>query len=118
MSITEFILARVAEDEYAANLTYETCFVGTIEGRGSRYDLAVRMAPARVLAECEAKRTILREHAATGEDAWKSTYVCEACLTDRDGYSDDWGPDQWPCRTVRSLAAIWAGHDDYRKEWA
>jgi len=26
--------------------------------------------------------------------------------------------DEFPCPTLRHIAAAWAGHDDYRQEWA
>ena len=91
MSLTEFLLARIAEDEQAANEATdgpwrydstkvnaidrgEAVFAGeaganatTIASTGPPYDMqsmfdAVHIArhdPARVLAECEAKRAIL-----------------------------------------------------------
>jgi hypothetical protein len=104
MTITGFLSARIAEDEYAAALTFETCFVGRIDGNGSLHDLAIRMNPARVLAECAAKRFLIQN-----AQAWSGppdgTYSLEMA--------------RWTWATViKALAAVYADHEDYRQEWA
>lgn len=109
MTIAEFLLARIAEDEYAANLTYETAFVGTLEPsvKGSRYDLAVRMGPERVLAECQAKRAIVEDYRSQQE--W----------IDADLDAGEGGKGRLYCYrdVVRALAAVYADHPDYQQEW-
>ena len=104
MTLTEFLIARIAEDEYATSLTYETCFVGKIEGCGSRYDLALRMNPARVLAECEAKRRIV-EHLSPAVDYDRDRFIVMSTL------------ERAATATLRDLAAIYADHDDYDESW-
>jgi hypothetical protein len=88
MTLTEFLLARIAEDERAANADWSNL----------GYD------PARVLAECEAKRRILDLH--------RSGEVCDPC--------SGWlGTDPAAdCPTLRLLALPYADHPDYRAaEW-
>jgi hypothetical protein len=53
-----------------------------------------RWDPARVLAECEAKRLLLQR---------------EPC--------DDTGVGDDPCHHLRALAVPYADHPDYREEW-
>lgn len=66
----------------------------------------VRWDPARVLAECEAKRRIVEEHGAKGE----LHRYCQTC-----GGTDY--PVDWPCDTLRLLALPYASHPDYDPAW-
>lgn len=155
MTITEFLEARVAEDEAVARAAtpgpwewgpetdeWSDCGpnletvaklppypdgsvspVGSVIGAwghdawgvsvddGDKAHIA-RHDPARVLAECAAKRAIIRGHRRVAdlyEDALGDT--CTACFSS--------GPDAqaFPCATVRALAAVYADHADYRDEW-
>jgi hypothetical protein len=127
--LTEFLSARVAEDEAVARKAAEThgtttwdvsdgCVV-PIPPPGNSYvavgpwggdvdnDQAahiVRHDPARVLAECEAKRAIMVLHIYD----WNPRGLCMA---------DD---EPGPCPTIRALAQPYADHPDYRDyrdEW-
>ena len=142
LTLTDFLLARIAEDEAAAAICAEAfpprwevsdrghsatvradkptfAVVSEIDqvqetpGRwpGEHLDHIARFDPARVLAECEAKRRIV-----------------EATRFDDDPRSavDEWlgHPDMTPPRevavmidTLLALAAVYAGHPDYRDEW-
>ena len=62
---------------------------------------AARHDPARVLAECEAKRQIVELHSA------------------EPGFPDFCGHDlrELPCSTLRLLALPYADHQDYMPEW-
>jgi hypothetical protein len=79
---------------------------------------AARFGPARVLAECEAKREILRIHEWQATDYYgpcgepccarrETRYICARCG----------GLPDAPCDTVKALALTYAEHDDYRPEW-
>lgn len=133
MDLAEFLLARIAEDEEDARLAasqrdpewfleevpplpwgvdapdpviiskgkpiirvtdYNPCAAWHI----ARHD------PARVLADCAAKRRIVKRHipAQVGPRAGLD------CFMDGDTY---------PCEDLRIIALIWAGHPDYRNEW-
>jgi hypothetical protein len=119
--LVEFLLARIAEDEALARRALEDWY--SVEGGGLRWgevgheaspDLTVD--PCRVLAECEAKRRIVDLHApATAHSSRALT--CETCLSDRAGWSDDWGADQWPCDTLRALVSVYADHPDCDPTW-
>lgn len=120
VNLTEFLLARIAEDEAVAR--------GAIEGHPARSaswwddqddedgpmpSLGIdgscslqqalhiaRFDPARVLAECEAKRRIVEWHSETHE--------CE------DGVA--WMP-QHIFRTLVVLAQPYADHPDFDPSW-
>lgn len=162
MTVTEFLLARVAEDEAAARaaidperpgthwqwVTNETDTVvehGDLREAMNHQDVSLRTVeefptksgvgdlpaflvspveemepgagehiarhdPARVLAECAAKRAIIELHF---ECRWASVPSgCSVCRT----LSSI--PDTYPCRTVSHLATVYADHPDYRQEWA
>ncbi len=96
--LTAFLRARLDEDEAAAG-------------------------EARKLREVAFKRAILAMHepvpfwgnnppprtAQTRENvrAWYCDCQCD------DGVIEG----EYPCETVRHLAAVWSGHPDYRQEW-
>jgi len=99
MTLTEFLLARTAEDEAVAI-------------RGGRHNAPGAFAndnygcllvdPARVLAECEAKRQIVALH-----------------KSEPGQHPDFCGHDlrELPCPTLRLLALPYADHPDYLPEW-
>lgn len=79
--------------------------------------VAVHMArhdPARVLAECVAKRRIVELHSRyecdtagyPGHERCGEIAVCDKC--------DD---ARFPCDTLRLLALPYADHPDWREEW-
>lgn len=107
MSITEFLEARIAEDEADARLadgvtdkqeddwqdvTQPLTVADTLKREswakkyGHAYQHICRHDPARVLAECEFKRFLLAKFGR-------------------------------PCPTLFALAAVYADHPDYRPEW-
>lgn len=118
MTLTEFLLARIAEDEaLALRITPGRQAKNGRWNRGSIQDQAVRTIdplhadhmgrhdPARVLAECDAKRYIVDIHS-----GW---HTCP----DEDAVEDDDATEPAPCLTLRILAAVYAGHPDYRQDW-
>ena len=131
MSITDFLLARFAEDEDRAKRAAfgwgSTWSVeldsaegwAVVHADGKRYmvgseddDVALHIArhdPTRVLRECEAKRRIVDEHtfmaAHESRDFGFSNGNCLTCRV------------QGPCATVLHLASVYADHPDYRDEW-
>lgn len=141
MRITEFLLARIAEDEAVARAstpgpwhvdsdTYAetissndgTAVVagGRWGGEASVFDSSndalhiTRWNPKRVLAACEAKRRILELHRHRPAGARDPhDFGCEVCDYDRD--YDVLG-NGW-CDTLRALASEYADHPDYREEW-
>lgn len=108
MTITEFLLARIAEDE--AWVIRSDCECGEGWPR-------LPSCPDRVLAECEAKRGILAEHPITdkvvGYGGGKHLFGCETCH-DWDGVTEGHGY----CPTLRYLAAPHSDHPDYDAGWA
>lgn len=129
MTIEEFIEARIAEDEQAANAAagapWDTPippwihvsakaiaddklrfghlgYVGTIERDADREHIA-RHDPARVLRQCAALR-----------DAIESMRDCTVRRTSIDEW-DRLSPKE---RALKYIAAIWSDHRDYQEDWA
>lgn len=93
MTITEFLLARITEDEDAAREWYGT---GTVANRRDDF----------WLAECAAKRRIVKIHADPRADVVVDGVVLvTVCLQAED------------CPTLRALVMVYADHPDYREEW-
>ena len=126
MTLTEFLEARIAEDEEIAQSAtpgpweqnngrsvfgprpedawYGPNLVADTKQRDDAEFIA-RFNPARVLAECKAKRRIVALH--------------EKCGTGR-GRCDDGGhgwDDELGCLDLALLALPDADHPDYRPEW-
>jgi hypothetical protein len=76
-----------------------------------------RHDPARVLREVAAKRAILAVHSPGYPVTYPKPSGQPTCAVCHSG-GWDWDPEQWPCPTVRALAAIYSNHPGYRQEWA
>lgn len=100
--LTEFLLARIAEDEAVAHkATVPTVFEPLLRwmllaGDDSNMPGAVLAEPSRVLAECEAKRRIV-SRIATADPHPDARYMLDLVL--------------------RLLALPYADHPGYREEW-
>lgn len=119
-----FLLARIDEDEAvatAAGTTWSDAINGPWDDASSSYiaggfydgdnieerHLAqmLRWHPARVVAECEAKRRIVALHEPVFEMVEWQAFICRSCGTPA------------PCQTLCHLAAPYSSHPDYREEW-
>ena len=121
MTITEFLLARIAEDEATARATlFEQTWTAHPDETGQpiragRARIATcaqsvmghiaRHDPARVLAECEAKRRIVKEVETTRRGQFAAPGTGTLAL--------NYGLDS----VLRALALPYADHPDYREEW-
>lgn len=114
LTITDFILDRIAEDEALLATPMARRMVGRriVDEPIKRLPEYVVRDRERWAAECKAKRAIVGAHQsyvmAEGE-------VCENC---RGEEKDEWFREPWPCATVRHLAAVYASHPDYDPAWA
>ena len=117
-TLAEFLLARIAEDEAASS-------------KGGRHNAPGAFAndnygcllvdPARVLAECEAKRQIVN-HLADAERG----VARAARLVEREGngsrdaqeqeFAADAKLDAVKC-IAKHVAAVYANHPDYDEDW-
>lgn len=108
ITLSEFLLARIAEDERRAGLLQsEIVYLeGPEEAENAAHTL---LDPARILAECEAKRKVIALHntrfTLAGPDGRKGVR-CVAC---KDLTS--------PCKTLRTLGEPYSAHEEYREEW-
>lgn len=112
MIIVEFLLARIAEDEYEANVCLDQWMRGE-GGTRRRWD--------RVLAECESKRRIVEIHELTSDVYPVSTrqtygYACAHCGGKRVNENEP-VEDVGACDTLMALAAVYADHPDYDETW-
>ena len=103
MTLTEFLLARIAEDEQWA------------KDNPHFVDAPAYVPPwwTRALVETEVKRWLVEDHSATVEcgnigceRAGLSGLHCTSC------------DEAEPCPTLRRIASVYADHPDYRAEWA
>lgn len=93
MDITDFLLARIEEDEVRAN-----------------YYGRLAMGTGRVLAECAAKRALTTLHSPGN---YRGQEVCNDCGDWWDG-----SPIDYPCETIKILTAVYKDHPNYQEEWA
>jgi hypothetical protein len=119
MTISDFILARVTEEEDLAH--------AALDGRepDDRWDSPSdgehfnRWNPWRVQSACLVRRQIVRAHADAGPQVVRVPGATlelrgAVCSTCRDEQGQ---PAAWPCYTMRVLASEWADHPDYRHDW-
>jgi hypothetical protein len=98
-TLTDFLLARIAEDEavavaYRDGDSWGNPYAG--ESDGTDLDYEQRFNVARVQVECAAKRRIVERCSDPGQ--WADPLGT--------------GPD-----VLRLLANVYADHPDYRQEW-
>ncbi len=98
ITLVEFLLARIAEDEMVAKEVPGPSDEKGLSWWGEYGHLSV--SPARVLAEVDAKVRITEE--------------CRGWLADR---GDDYGARALAGMTLRLLALPYTDHPDYREEW-
>lgn len=113
--LTDFLLARIAEDEadsYRIHDLLDDKYTWPDDLAGCPCGV-----PARVLAECAAKRRIVALHSETSEmrdyGNWEP-HLCRSC--GGQGYNDFDGI-AYPCDTIKALASVYADHPDFREEW-
>lgn len=82
----------------------------------AEFDHIAACDPAHRLADIALKRAILALHHPVwndyvdGDGMERGSYECAEC-------EPTGTPDNWPCKTVRQLAAEFAGQPGYREEW-
>jgi len=119
VAITDFILARVAEEERLALRALDDRDVADQWDPGSDAEHNARWSPWRVQSACVVRRLLVRAHANSGPTVDSrpgnpSQLLAATCRTCRDGYGQ---PSIWPCYSLRVLASEWAHHPDYCSEW-
>lgn len=126
MTLTEFVAARLDEDEAAASHTspapWQATPLATYVSDANDVRVAAlaftedgrhiaRHDPARALREVAAKRAILAEHR---QWVFGGTTGCSTCHAGHE-IGD---PPPGPCPTLRALAAVYSDHRDYDPAWA
>ncbi|WP_369135654.1 DUF6221 family protein [Modestobacter sp. I12A-02662] len=121
-NLDQFLLARIAEDKRIATDAagaigrgdWTPADVPEESGLAGAAELVARYDPARVLAECAAKRKLVM--------ACRDARPDLAFLGTRPRGMADFplspsGPHQLAAFTLAVLAMPYAGHPDYRDEW-
>ena len=119
MSIVEFLEARIAEDESLAQAAIKShapdevweSELGSLNLWPEDIAFWASQTPYRVLAECAAKRAIIKQHEQSGsrwEGFPRADKQVTYCLEDQHAS---------PCMTLSHLAAVYADHPDYQQEW-
>ena len=136
LTITDFILARVAEDEAVAEQVsnWDSHLAHELDGFSANAQRFARhVTPARVLAQCKATRAIVELHrdwpvlveTPPTFDPVDSTDISSMAFratrqiiwqTEQE-YRARFGDEPPTAPMTRALAAIWAGHEDYREIW-
>ena len=125
--LAAWLLDRIAEDEAVAlqanSLDSQWVHAEWVEINDEQRAHADRWHPARVLAECEARRRIVDRHIRKAGRHLPVPPVCAECG------GADWKPSgadrvdpypwvmPWPCPTLRLLALPYADHELFREEW-
>jgi len=118
--LTAFITARLDEDKAALadddNDQHGEVRFADMDQRTHRY--MWRFADHdRVRREVAAKRAIVAEHRDTwndyadGDGIERTSHECRTC-------EPSGSPDDWPCPTIKAVAAVWSDHPDYKAEWS
>lgn len=125
-SFAAFLLARIEDDRALAQ--------AVVDGRpsnGSIGDAAIHVSglpaatyahvlnfgPFRVLADCDARRQILEEHARRNFVTVASFTAVDSGATCSTCHAQNGDAVTWPCYTLRALASVHADHGDYCETW-
>lgn len=110
LTLNEFLLARIAEDEAEA----PNVRLAVNMPRDGHPSGILASLEGRVLAECAAKRQIVALHGPV--EGWPATDFCAIC-NDETYHPAEFELSAPPCRTLRLLALPHSSHPDYRPEW-
>jgi hypothetical protein len=112
MDLSEFLLARIAEDEEWARDLWERPHFGSCNTQGDQSSLGDECdcgLPARVLAECEAKRRIVAHYLGSRGALAKLTDPLRRLLGEaiNESHAD----------ALKPLALPYTDHPDYDESW-
>lgn len=100
MNITEFLLARIGEDEAAAGKLAGVAHSAKTQVYTGEEWVTTPISTERVLAECAAKRAIIEAHRGQCENDDPGAWIVASNIL------------------LKSLAAVYKDHPDYDAEWA
>lgn len=108
--LVDFLLARIAEDETVARAAtewWEKQLWSEIDEE--QYLHVDRHRPARVLAECAAKRQVIQRHRERADRHGTEPTAPDRCA--------ECQQHDWPCPSLRALGSVYADHFDYDDTW-
>lgn len=138
--LVEFLLARIAEDEAVANgvdepyrqsdafsVRFASCESDYTKGDTAHVD---RWSPARVLAECAARRAIIELHkqwpvlveqdgpfVGASERGVTGTIARQMVWITTQEYIKRFGTEPPTSPIISAMAQVYADHPDFREEW-
>lgn len=112
VSVTEFLLARLREDEAKADSVHGDLCAHVASDWMQSCDCPW---PARIRVEAVAKRGVVQCHEGWHECAYSRDNGTVRGLTDFDASGADSGLR--PCQTLLALAAVHSDHPEYDKAW-
>lgn len=121
MTLTEFLTARIAEDEATAR-EEDADFANTSLLPTYDSEHQARWHTGRVLAECEAKRRIIERCRPLVAVAYRESDRLLASAFNETrvpilAHSDPIWPDERAEATLRDLAVPYSDHPDYDEAW-
>lgn len=106
MTLTEFLEARIDEDEARASSGWACLGESRWETTNEGQDF---LTPSAVLAECAAKRAIIEQH---------QTYVKAAAESVGIAFIGARGGQEVTGDVLKVFASVYRGHPDYQQEWS
>src|SRR5258706_496068 len=117
MDLAKFLAARLDDDEAAAKAAFGPGIALNWPALPAAVDVFIdRYGPLRAVREVDAKRKIVAVPAPGYPNNYPQRARQPACGICHSG-GWDWDPEQWPCATVRALAAVWSDHPGYDPAW-
>lgn len=104
ISITDFIAARLEEDQSLAEETLARWPPAALGDRRVQHW-------QQTLVDVAAKRAIRGLHTRNEPGKYTPLPYCDCQCEDGIVLGT------WPCQTMRFIAGVWADHPDYRQEW-
>lgn len=117
IDLTMFLIERITQDELLGQTLLQVD--AFLIANGENADRSEALSPARLLAECAAKRRIIELHHPTSENRAYSLRgspdTCAVCI----GFHADMDCENapWPCETLRILAQPYSAHPDFDESW-
>ncbi len=122
IDLAAWLLEQVDADADLARRAQGNPWLGALigarqAGKATYREFVGTWTPSRALAECDAKRRIVKLHSHTKEIIWRDRSedfeVCDVCGSG----AGNQGCIPWPCDTLRLLALPFQDREGYREEW-
>lgn len=114
MNITEFLEARIAEDEAAAEKLAGVAHSARTQVYTGEEWVTTPVSTERILAECAAKRAIIKQ--AEEATSLNEYGISQSCINEAE--AEQARAEDPGMLTLKALAAVYKDHPDYQQDWA